>query len=77
MVTASIPIVIQDGPRKKGIRAIAGIQMKYENFAEIFLDSFSSCVAYPCTQPLTCRNDVSDHHYDKTPMQSTAIFIAV
>ena len=31
MVTASIPVVIQDGQRKKGIRAVAGPQMKYEN----------------------------------------------
>ena len=59
VVTASIPIVIQDGQRKKGIRAVAGLQMKYENFADLFMDSFTSCENYPCTQTLTCKNDVS------------------
>ena len=58
MVTASIPIVIRNGSNKMGVRAVAGIQLKYENFAQLFLESFGTCDNYPCQNLLTCNNDV-------------------
>ena len=61
MVTASIPIVIRAGAYVKGVRAVVGLQLKYENFAKLFLESVSTCAidAYPCPTRLTCKDDVS------------------
>ena len=63
MVTASIPIVIRDGAYRKGVRAVVGLQMKYDNFAKIFLETVSTCDVYPCPSTLTCKNDVSTIHW--------------
>ena len=61
MVTASIPIVIRAGAYVKGVRAVVGLQLKYENFAKLFLESVSTCAidAYPCPTRLSCKDDVS------------------
>ena len=61
MVTASIPIVIRAGAYVKGVRAVVGLQLKYENFAKLFLESVNTCAidAYPCPTRLSCKDDVS------------------